>query len=357
MAVYLEYRPPHFVPTRNKNGMCAEHEGPIEGDTKSLVELHGEDRVPDDILNACKDPNQEGTCGVHDMSGFPTVRDGETNLLYLPKCPRQNSVTLPSMGVPLAIAPALQVDKTRQPILLWVVVPLLLPILFLLLRRLFSILYKNNRSNSVLLSDGSTKVGRLVIKKEVLGYGSGGTVVYEGELDGRRVAVKKMLKQFVEMARQEIAALIDSDEHPNVVRCFAMEEDEEFVYLALERCEITLAVALDNTKERKWTDERFTRPDPKGKPIPTGYAYRLARDIAEGVYAVHSRGIVHRDLKPQNVLLTAQGKAKLSDMGLSKRVANHHASFKQLVQGVVQVGRPLNNSSYAVVARLGRRPL
>lgn len=32
-----------------------------------------------------------------------------------------------------------------------------------------------------------------------------------------------------------------SDEHPNVVRCFAMEEDREFVYLALERCRATLS--------------------------------------------------------------------------------------------------------------------
>jgi hypothetical protein len=38
--------------------------------------------------------------------------------------------------------------------------------------------------------------------------------------------------------------LIVSDEHPNVVRCFAMEEDREFVYLALERCRSTLADAL-----------------------------------------------------------------------------------------------------------------
>ena len=34
--------------------------------------------------------------------------------------------------------------------------------------------------------------------------------------------------------------LIVSDEHPNVVRCFAMEEDREFVYLALERCRSSL---------------------------------------------------------------------------------------------------------------------
>jgi serine/threonine-protein kinase/endoribonuclease IRE1 len=35
-----------------------------------------------------------------------------------------------------------------------------------------------------------------------------------------------------------------SDEHPNVVRCFAMEEDREFVYLALERCRHSLSNTL-----------------------------------------------------------------------------------------------------------------
>jgi hypothetical protein len=53
----------------------------------------------------------------------------------------------------------------------------------------------------------------------VLGYGSGGTVVFSGELDGRPVAVKRMLRQFYEMARKEINALILADEHPNIVRC------------------------------------------------------------------------------------------------------------------------------------------
>ncbi len=85
-------------------------------------------------------------------------------------------------------------------------------------------------------------------------------------MDGRAVAVKRLLRQFYDLAKKEIEVstrlerdhgerrtsqvvqrfilllslcvqvLIMSDEHPNVVRCFAMEEDREFVYLALEKC-------------------------------------------------------------------------------------------------------------------------
>lgn len=53
----------------------------------------------------------------------------------------------------------------------------------------------------------------------MLGYGSGGTVVFAGELGGRPVAVKRMLRQFYGLARREIGALILADEHPNIVRC------------------------------------------------------------------------------------------------------------------------------------------
>ena len=60
-----------------------------------------------------------------------------------------------------------------------------------------------------------------------------------------------ILLQFYQLARKEIAALIVADEHPNVVRCFAMEECSEFVYLALERCKLSLNDMLgDVTPER-----------------------------------------------------------------------------------------------------------
>ena len=134
---------------------------------------------------------------------------------------------------------------------------------------------------------GVSRVGRMEIGPEILGYGSSGTLVFEGTLHGRPIAVKRILSQvfplytassdlyyknqvhlrcharpaaehhlvphfmakvlrmhypvqFYELARKEIGALILSDEHPNIVRCFAMEEDNEFVYLALERCRQSL---------------------------------------------------------------------------------------------------------------------
>jgi len=77
-------------------------------------------------------------------------------------------------------------------------------------------------------ADGALIVGKLhVYTEKVLGKGSGGTVVYEGKLDGRRVAVKRLLREFYSMAKQEIELLVAADEQKNVVRYYAHEADTQ----------------------------------------------------------------------------------------------------------------------------------
>ncbi|CAD7695128.1 unnamed protein product [Ostreobium quekettii] len=173
----------------------------------------------------------------------------------------------------------------------------------------------NTRSRG---QDGVVHIGQLQVGPEVMGVGAGGTVVYEGNFLGRPVAVKRVLKEFADIAANEKDILILSDEHPNLVRLFAMESDDEFVYLALEKCQMNLSTLVSSKDGGELLHTR--------DGMPTEYCLKLVNDIACGLAFIHARGIVHRDIKPHNVLIK-DGRAKLSDMGLGRRLVKDQSSF------------------------------
>merc|ERR1712079_97758 len=91
------------------------------------------------------------------------------------------------------------------------------------------------------MEDGSVKVGNIQFDESVvLGKGCEGTFVYKGKFDTRDVAVKRVLAACFSIADREVDLLRESDEHPNVIRYFCMEQDTQFRYIALELCAATL---------------------------------------------------------------------------------------------------------------------
>lgn len=193
--------------------------------------------------------------------------------------------------------------------------------------------YVSNRTVS-----GWMTVGCLHVSSKVLGTGSHGTIVYEGKMlpGERRVAVKRLLRQFFESARKEISLLVELDEaSPHVVRYFAMEEDSEFIYLALELCAASLA-------ERVCERESPVPPESYIGGPPPNVTRRSLRQLLQGLADLHRVGVVHRDVKPHNVLISrsANGSSdiKLADVGLALRLAENRSSYTAVTNAGGGVG-------------------
>ncbi|GJN92612.1 hypothetical protein Rhopal_005647-T1 [Rhodotorula paludigena] len=167
-------------------------------------------------------------------------------------------------------------------------------------------------------------VGGLSVSETILGYGSHGTVVLRGEFQGRAVAVKRLLKDFVTIAAHEVNLLQESDDHPHVIRYFCKEQRETFLYIALELCPASLFDLVDQPSA---FPDLVTQLDPK----------KALRQITSGLRHLHTLKIVHRDIKPQNILVSTAKRGQpglrmlISDFGLCKKLDVDESSFQQTV--------------------------
>lgn len=164
------------------------------------------------------------------------------------------------------------------------------------------------------------KISDLIVSDEVLGLGSQGTVVYKGVFQGRAVAVKRLLRDFVTVAHQEVTLLQASDDHQNVVRYYYQEQRDNFLYIALELCPASLADVIE-------------RPDSHQELAVDFNPKKALFQLTDGLRHLHALKIIHRDLKPQNVLISVgrngAQRMLLSDFGLAKRLDHGVSSYAQ----------------------------
>ncbi|KAF9559781.1 hypothetical protein CPC08DRAFT_637341 [Agrocybe pediades] len=182
----------------------------------------------------------------------------------------------------------------------------------------------------------------LVVSDTILGFGSHGTVVFQGSLQGRAVAVKRLLNDFVTLAAREVSILQDSDDHPNVIRYYYQEAHGNFLYIALELCPASLADIIESPDREQWR-ELAINFDPK----------KALRQITSGLRHLHALKLVHRDIKPQNILISFSGtgaagtssssrgkgyRMLISDFGLCKRLDVDQTSFLPTAHGALAAG-------------------
>ncbi|KAG8950157.1 bifunctional endoribonuclease/protein kinase ire1 [Tulasnella sp. 424] len=168
----------------------------------------------------------------------------------------------------------------------------------------------------------------LTVSETVLGYGSHGTVVFQGSFQGRAVAVKRLLQHCVTLATREVNILQESDDHPNVIRYYFKENKDNFLYIALELCPASLADIIEAPHKHPEISATF---DPK----------RALMQVTNGLKHLHSLKIVHRDIKPQNILISRpnnsgsngrslaspQHRMLISDFGLCRKLESDQTSF------------------------------
>ncbi len=143
-----------------------------------------------------------------------------------------------------------------------------------------------------------------------------------------RIVAIKVLKQefaddvnFVTKFRTE-AQSAASLEHPNIVNIYDVGSEDGIHYIVMEYVEgITLKTYIEKKKQLSYKE-----------------AISIAIQVGRGIEAAHNKNIIHRDIKPQNIMISTEGKVKVTDFGIARAATSN--TIHSDVMGSVHYSSP-----------------
>ncbi len=111
-------------------------------------------------------------------------------------------------------------------------------------------------------------------------------------------------------------------EHPNIVNIYDVGSEEGFHYIVMEYVEgITLKTYIEKKRQLSYKE-----------------AISIAIQVGRGIEAAHNKNIVHRDIKPQNIMISTEGKVKVTDFGIARAATSN--TIHSDVMGSVHYSSP-----------------
>jgi serine/threonine protein kinase/beta-lactam-binding protein with PASTA domain len=167
---------------------------------------------------------------------------------------------------------------------------------------------------------GTVFDGRYRIVRKLGAGGMADVYLAEDQELGRRVAIKILNDrhaaddQFIERFRRE-AKNAAGLSHPNIVSIYDRGKAEGTYYIAME-----------------FLDGRSLKEMIVGRgPAPVKTAIDYARQILAAIGFAHRNGIVHRDIKPHNVLVSPEGRLKVTDFGIARSGASQMTEVGSII--------------------------
>ena len=176
------------------------------------------------------------------------------------------------------------------------------------------------------------EIGMTIAERyEIVGkVGAGGmSDVYKAKdtILGRYVAIKVLKHEYSEdrtfvtkfrTEAQSAAAL----EHPNIVNIYDVGSEKGLHYIVMEYVEgITLKTYIEKKDQLSFKE-----------------AISISIQVARGIEAAHNKHLIHRDIKPQNIMISTEGKVKVTDFGIARAASSNTISAD--VMGSVHYASP-----------------